>query len=105
MLVNNKVSYYKYTMTNATVQLSIWTKISLWLATLVDSVRQSQAPHSVSQLDIEFITDILGRCADVPTQAEVIGRALYYMQLHPNLTASEAMIVGSSALIADSVEP
>lgn len=91
------------TMTTTTAP-TVWTKFVAWIETLIDNARQGRAPNPTSQYDLECIADILGRCDNQSTQAEAVGRALYYMQLYPHLTAGQAMIIGSSSLIADSVE-
>lgn len=63
---------------------------------LIERMRNERTPKQPTGFEIDVINDILSRAKEHNCQAEVIARALYYMQLYPSLTAGDAMILGSS---------
>jgi len=84
---------------NSTISLNPPTKIAQlrsWFQDLVNGQRQARQPNATTTYDREVAQDVLDNSIALGTQADVVCRALYYMQLYPHLSAGEAMILGSS---------
>lgn len=63
---------------------------------LIERVRNDRTPNQPSAQELAVIKEILERADEHNCQAEVVARAIYYMQLYPSLCAGDAMILGSS---------
>lgn len=68
------------------------TYFELW----IEQVRNDRTPNQPTAHELAVITDILERAEQHNCKAEVVARALYYMQLYPSLCAGDAMVLGSS---------
>lgn len=62
----------------------------------IERVRNDRTPNQPSAQELAVIAEILDRAEQHNCKAEVVARALYYMQLYPSLCAGDAMILGSS---------
>jgi hypothetical protein len=74
----------------------LFTSISTWFWNTVDHIRQSQQPTEPSSIELAVIAEILEKASEHNVQVETVARALAYMQLYPQLSLADAMILGSS---------
>ncbi len=63
---------------------------------LIERMRSERSPKQPTDQELAVIKEILERADEHNCQAEVVARAIYYMQLYPSLCAGDAMILGSS---------
>ena len=74
------------------------TQLRTWFQDLVNGQREARQPNATTTYDRDVAEDVLNKSA-AGMQADVVCRALYYMQLYPHLSAGEAMILGSSVWV------